>query len=708
MLKINREYEAYLDHINEIVILLPIELEREEKAFYIRDINGKRQLDIQDKMNIGSHIKYICHADCSDAFGRLCSIVDENGLETDLQIGAVIRTKQFDEMFKYEGSDLGVTYSKVSSSFKVWAPTATSVKLRIYNKQKQEYSTTLMERVQSGVWSLTLDGDFDGYLYTYLACVNLLWKEAVDPYAKAVTINGEYGVIFDEESCKITKETIPPFPNKNDAIIYEAHIRDFSIHDNSGMSHKGKYKAWLDIDTENNKGDSTGVSYLKELGITHVELLPINDYEEVDETEPNRQYNWGYNPLHFFAPEGSYSLNPANPLERIKEVKQLIQALHQQQLRVILDVVYNHVYAKEDSPFEKLVPGYYFRYDENGIASNGTGVGNDLAPERYMVRKLIVDCATYWMKEYDVDGFRFDLMGILDVDTMNEVQHKLLEIKPDAFLLGEGWDLNTPLPFERKAIIANANKTPMISFFNDESRDVIKGSTFSIHDTGFVYGNLNVNEHMKQIVSGSPHKFNRPSQSINYVEAHDNHTMWDRFLLYAPNEGDDVRKARHRLATSIILLSQGVPFLHAGQEFFRTKNGVENSYNAPDEINRLNWTARSEYKENVDYIKGLIKLRKMHRAFRLDTTQLINEHLTFPNLHEQLLAYQLENVEKFGPWSSIIVVHNNRLNNHLTITLPEGNWLQIVTPDTVQLDNNEAIMKNQEIEKIGTYVFCKN
>lgn len=708
MLKINRPFEAFLDKMDEVTILIPKSLDREKKHFSLTINQGNEPLFIIDRMDIGAHIKYVCKLSCEFQFGQTYVIRDEQGIETDLQIGAVIRTIEFDQKFVYTGTDLGTMYTKERTIWKVWAPTATYMKLRLYHQNEQVFETYHMVRGEKGTWSITLEGDYEGYYYTYLACINLMWNEAVDPYTKAVSINGKFGVIIDKQKTSVPKIDLPLMKNKTDAIIYEAHIRDFSIHENSGLIHKGKYEAWLEEETNNRQGDTTGISYLKELGVTHIELLPINDFEEVDERKPLDAYNWGYNPLHFFAPEGSYSQKPEDPYKRIIELKSVIQSLHNQGLKVILDVVYNHVYSKENSSFEKLLPGYYFRHDENGIASNGTGVGNDLASERFMVRKFIVDCVTYWMKEFDIDGFRFDLMGIHDIDTMNQVEKAVLSLKQDAFLLGEGWDLNTPLPLEQKTIIKNAHKVPHISFFNDQFRDVIKGSTFSLHDTGFVYEDTGKTDQTKRLISGSPTIFASPEQTINYVESHDNHTMWDRFFLFSRTEKKEIKQARHRLATSIVLLSQGVPFLHAGQEFFRTKNGIENSYNSPDHINRLDWDDRSTYKDNVEYIKGLIKLRKLHGAFRLSSKELIEKHLTFiPN--RQLLSYQLNDIGAYGPWNQIYVVHHNQIDKSYELRLPgDGDWMQIVSPTNTYLESPNVIKNVIKIDEIGTYVFCKN
>ncbi|WP_226670196.1 type I pullulanase [Metabacillus litoralis] len=708
MLSINRPFEAFLDTMDEITILIPIDQDCDHKLFQLNLEDYSENLLIKEKIFIEGYRKYICQPACTIEFGKTYNITDEAGLETDLQIGAVIRSSEFDKLFYYEGNDLGVLYSIDKIFFKVWAPTATYVKLRLYDQQNNEYGTYDMIRGEKGTWSIELNGDYEYIQYTYLACVNLIWNEVVDPYAIAVSINGVHGVIIDKEKTAVKKINTSSVQNKTDAIIYEAHIRDFSIHEDSGMVDKGKYEAWLKSDTKNSLGDSTGLSYLTELGVTHIELLPINDFEEVDEKAPLDSYNWGYNPLHFFAPEGSYSKDPKNPYKRIIEVKKFIQKLHENGLKVIIDVVYNHVYSKENSSFEKLLPGYYFRHDENGFASNGTGVGNDLASERKMVRKFIIDCTKYWLEEYDIDGFRFDLMGIMDIDTMKELQNNISLIKKDAFLLGEGWDLNTPLSADKKTTIANGNAIPKISFFNDQFRDVVKGSTFSVKDCGFVYTNLEKNEQMKNLISGSANMFEDPHQSINYVESHDNHTMWDRFQLYAPDENIMVRKARHRLATSLVLLSQGVPFIHAAQEFFRSKQGVENSYNSSDEINWINWTDRSTHKDNVEYIKGLIQLRKHHGAFRLPSSSLIKEHLIFDNQEPELICYLLQNVKSYGPWNDIYVVHNNHLDASYSIELPVSyGWKEIANPHEVRINNPIKVEKQVDIKELGTYVFCK-
>ncbi|MED4453177.1 type I pullulanase [Metabacillus fastidiosus] len=708
---VNREFEAYLDKLNEITILIPKEKHSDKKTFILKMNGMEEDLLVKECYEIEKHIKYVCQTKQELDFSLTNKIIDEKNNVTDLQIGAVVRTQEFDEKFYYDGKDLGVEYKLEETIWKVWAPTATDVKLRLYNDKQEIVNTLDMERLEKGVWSQKLVGDYEGYFYTYLVCVNLVWQEAVDPNVKLVSINGKYGYVADLNKTAVKKIPTMPLVNKTDAVIYETHIRDFSIHAESGIVNKGYYEGFTELGTVNSAGDSTGISYLKELGITHIELLPINDFEEVDEKNPFTHYNWGYNPLHFNAPDGSYSKDPYDPYKRVMEVKSLIQNVHQNGLKIILDVVYNHVYHKETSSFEKIVPGYFFRYDKYGQPSNGTGVGNDVASERLMVRKFIKESVEYWLEEYDVDGFRFDLMGILDVETMNEIEKIATSIKEDVILLGEGWDLQTPLAIEEKAIRPNARKMGGIAFFNDKFRDLVKGSTFNINDQGFVLGVNDKKYGLKRLVAGTIDEFfNYPHQSINYVESHDNHTMWDKFISMNQNENEERLRARHRLATSIVLLSQGLPFLHSGQEFFRTKKGIENSYNYPDKINWIDWSRRSEFKDNVNYVRGLISLRKQHGAFRFPNYDLIRKHLIFLDYYPNLFVYKLQDVSDYGPWKNILIIHNNNQHNE-NIQLPgTEEWSLICTPKEVSANNPfSSLTKHSSliVNELGTYVLCQ-
>lgn len=700
--------------MNKITILLPNDYYGGVSTFFsIIDHKGISPLQIVDRILLKDAVKYICLTVKEQLVGKQHWIIDEHNGKTDLQIGAVIRTEAFDQAFFYN-EDLGCTYHKSKSSFRLWAPTATNVQLKLFKNEVGKVEIHHMERKQQGVWQLTVHKDLEKFNYTYLVCVNLEWREAVDPYAVSVSMNGKHGIIIDLDKTKTFKPPLPLLEHPTDAIIYETHIRDFTIHSNSGITRKGTYLGAAELNTIGADGTSTGLSYVKELGVTHIELLPVHDFAGVDKGGTKKDYNWGYNPLHFNAPEGSYSTNPADPYSRITELKTMIQAIHSVGLRVIFDVVYNHVYIHEQSTFEKIVPGYYFRYDEFGMPSNGTGVGNDFASERLMARKFILDSVTYWLKEYNIDGFRFDLMGILDINTMNQVRQITESIDSSVIIIGEGWDLQTPIPQTQKANIRNQKRLPSIGQFNDWFRDTIKGSTFNLYDKGYALGNEHYYDAAKQVIAGSidfeknSALFSSPIQSVNYVESHDNHTLWDKLSVCSPIVTGNNMQRYHRLATVIVLLSQGIPFLHSGQEFFRTKFGVGDSYRSPDEVNQLNWERKSQFIENVDYIKGVISIRKAHRAFRLYSPKLIYQHMKFLPLEKPIIGYLLDQVGQLGNWNRIAVFFNPTNCNHL-IHLPEGVWHVIADDKQAGINKIREIRENIiTLMPISTYVLVSD
>ncbi|MGF9963596.1 type I pullulanase [Bacillus rhizoplanae] len=712
MLNIQRTFEAYLDEMDKITILLP-HAYGTSSIFHLKQGANEWELIIERITSLPHAIKYECKVSEPITLNQCYIIYDERGVETDLQMGAVIRTAKFDELYMYEGNDLGASYSKEQTKFKVWAPTATKAKVRIYGSV-DVYTDYEMNGQEKGIWCYELPGDWDGAQYTFLVCVNLVWREAVDPYAKSVSLNGAYGTVVNLAKTYVQDhEPLPPMTSMTDAIIYETHIRDVTVHLNSGASNKGKYLGLTEEGTVGKDGTLTALSYIKELGVTHIELLPIHHYAGVDEEQPFTTYNWGYNPLYYNVPNGSYATNPIDSYNRIVECKQMIQALHRNGLRVIIDVVYNHVYERETSSFEKLVPGYYFRHDENGMPSNGTGVGNDIASERNMVRKFIVDSVLYWLTEYNVDGFRFDLMGILDVDTMNEIREKTNAVKEHVILLGEGWDLQTPLPADKKATLQNAIQIPCIAQFNDQFRDGIKGSTFDVQKGGYALGETANKEHIQYLLTGSiPYLkpsglFTEPVQSINYVECHDNMTMWDK-IAGSSKEEEQLQKRRHRLATTMTLLAQGIPFLHAGQEFYRTKQGNENSYNAPDCINQMDWDQKEREEENVSYIKGIIRIRKSHGAFRFASSELIKQYISFLNTVPSVIGYYLQDVQQFGMWKEIIVFFHNGTEEK-TVSLPNSGIWHVLANDIKAAEVPISSFDGDTfvIAPISTYILAK-
>ncbi|NPC93184.1 type I pullulanase [Bacillus sp. WMMC1349] len=602
--------------------------------------------------------------------------------------GQIVRTKKFDQKFYYKGHDLGNTYTKAKTKFRVWAPTASEAKLVLYRSWNGPAMKEIpMKKSKRGTWKTVLKGNHDEQIYTYKVKIGDQWNEAVDPYVRATTVNGQRGVVVDLAKTnpqRWTKQR-PKLKNPEDSIIYELHVRDLSSQKESGIKHQGKFLGVTEWNTKGPKGVKTGLSHIKDLGVTHVQFLPIYDYRTVDETKLNEpQFNWGYDPQNYNVPEGSYSTNPYEPKTRIKELKQMVQTLHDHQLRIVMDVVYNHVYAVSEHSFDQLVPGYFFRYKEDGSLSNGTGVGNDTASERNMVRKFIVDSVTYWAKEYHIDGFRFDLMGIHDTKTMNQVRKKLTHIDRSILTLGEGWDLATELTPEQKANQKNAQHMKRIAHFNDRIRDGLKGSVFFDDDNGFVNGKQGQEKLIQQSIAAgidydrSIATYEDPDQVVTYVEAHDNHTLWDKLQLTNPNDSEQTRKQMHKLASSIVLTSQGIQFIHAGQEFMRTKGGDHNSYRSPDSVNQLDWKRRATFSREVDYMKGLIALRKKYSSFRMTNAKAIQRNLQFLDAPANVVAYTLHAKANRDKANEIAVIHNANKQSKV-IPLPvDGAWKLLV------------------------------
>ncbi|MGF7049355.1 type I pullulanase [Paenibacillus sp. DS2015] len=601
--------------------------------------------------------------------------------------GISVFDKEFDEVFYYGGNDLGAVYTPDKTIFRLWAPTASEAYVVFYDSwDGTALSIETMTRDVQGTWIyMSLDNCENRY-YTFRVKVGKDWSEAVDPYAKAVGINGDRGVVLDMQRTdpEHWKDNRPPFIGPTDAIIYELHLRDLSINPNSGIKHAGKFLGLSESGTYGPEGISTGLDYISNLGVTHVQLLPIYDYatESVDETKLDLpHYNWGYDPKNFNVPEGSYATDPYHPSIRITELKQSVQALHDRGLRVIMDVVYNHVYDGYLVNFTKLVPGYYLRHQANGTFANGSFCGNEFASERSMASKFIVDSVLYWAQEYHIDGFRFDLMGLIDMDTMNEISRRLTLLDPSIIVIAEGWNMDTVLPEAQRANQRNAGGIPHIGLFNDGYRDAIKGDIFLFQEKGFISGEVDFENKIKRgIVGGIQYTAElsqfatEPIQTVNYVECHDNHTLWDKIAISATDASEKLRGSMHRLASAMVLTSQGIPFLHAGQEFMRTKNGIDNSYKSSESINCLDWSRCADHQEDVEYMTRLIELRKSHPAFRMQQAQQIREHLVFEEAPEQSVAYTLRNHAGGDELQHMYVLYNaNR--DIVSLVLPSiGDW----------------------------------
>lgn len=635
----------------------------------------------------------------------------------DIQFRKVFDSKAFNDAYYYAGDDLGANYTKEETTFKIWAPTADAVYLTLDSSEERA-----MEKGDQGVYSVTVKGDLHNQLYNYKVIFGEKEVIAVDPYAKGVTTNGKMGAVIDFSRLNPEgwdKNYQTNFTSAVDAIIYELHIRDLSIHESSGIKNKGKFLGLSEKNTKDPSGNLTGLSYIKDLGVTHIQLMPVYDFKTIDESSPEGQYNWGYDPQNYNALEGSYSTDPENPSVRIKEFKEMIQSIHEEGLKVTMDVVYNHVYDSMTMSFEKIVPGYFFRMDNQGNFANGSGCGNETASDRKMMQKFMVDSTTFLVNEYHLDGFRFDLMGLHDIDTMNAIRNAINEIDPSKIIIGEGWNMGNQLLPSLRANQKNAEEMPGIGHFNDTLRDGLKGSVFEQQEAGFVNGNYaRVNDVKKGIVGGI--NYNgliydwgniEPNQSVSYVEAHDNNTLYDKIKFTLPEASEETIKKMHLLSDSIVLTSQGISFIHAGQEFMRTKDGDHNSYKSPDHINWLDWDRRYENQDIVDYFKGLIVLRKDHPAFRMKSAEMIKKHLSFIDTKNSVIAYHLKDFANDDSWEDIVVIHNANTESEV-INLPsQANWHVVVDGETAGTDIIKSLKEGEDrvtVDALSTMVLYKD
>ncbi len=611
--------------------------------------------------------------------------------------GGVFSSAAFYQEFHYSGHDLGVTYSKAETTFKVWAPTAHALEIVIYSTSDQQKGEQIpLKYGEKGVWWCKLQGDLEGIYYNYLVTHGEETVEVVDPYARATGPNGKRGQVVDLAKTNPTGwEKLPwlPLESPVDAVIYEVHIRDFSTSPGSGIKAQGKYLGLIEEGTETPQGIKTGLDHLKELGITHVHLLPIFDFATVDEEDPASSYNWGYDPLNYNVPEGSYASDPVDGRVRIRELKAMIQGLNRAGIGTIMDVVYNHTFHSLASSFHQLVPGYYYRHHQDGSFSNGSGCGNEVADERSMVRKFIVDSVTYWAKEYKLAGFRFDLMGLHHLETMQAIRRALDLISPQILVYGEGWAAAaSTLPEGLRALKENTVHIPGVASFCSDLRDGLKGHVFNTREGGFIQG-AGYEETVKfGIVGAVRHPqidysqilYSRspwaiaPSQSVVYAEAHDNLTLWDKLLCTTAPEDEEDRLKMMKLAHAILLTSQGIPFLHGGQDFARTKGGDPNSYQSPDRVNQIDWERKGELYELFAYTRALIQLRKARPALRLRRGPEVRDKLRFLELPQSnMVGYVLGPHAGGDSVETILAVFNSN-KTPVEVTIPEGQWTILV------------------------------
>lgn len=585
--------------------------------------------------------------------GSVYRVVDAYGLSCYLDFSTLALTKEFDELYYYDKDDLGATYSPSQTTFKVWSPLSTGVILStVFHGEEVLYP---MKREEKGVYSLTLKGNYEGMHYKYMIKSCERYVLSNDPYAYSSSSNRRTSIVVDLEKLKMEKQELPPLKSKTDMIIYETSVRDFSMHKAGKMKNRGKFLAFCEENTKTDTGKTTGLDYLEEIGITHLQLMPINDFATVDEAHPEILYNWGYDPAQYNVSEGSYVTMPDNGYARVKEVQQMVEAIHKRGIRVVLDVVYNHMHDINSNALEKTCPHYFFRRDHEGRLSNGSWCGNDLNTKAKMCRKYILDMCKRWQVLYGIDGYRFDLMGIIDIETMKLIEKQGRHIDPSFVVYGEGWNMSTALSEEERTTIYNNRQVPRIGFFNDYFRDTCRG-TNQMESKGYFSGDTyKTNEAI--VAMCDYHKFDNIEQSINYVECHDNATTYDKLKISNYDEEKDILKRRSQLMIAAVMLSQGVPFIHSGQEFYRTKRGQTNTYNAGDSINALDWSLRDRRGEAVEYFKMLVSLRKKNPCFRYNHFDKIRECVSLENVNYRAIKYHLK--QDGGEYREFIIYYNS-------------------------------------------------
>lgn len=626
----------------------------------------------------------------------------------------------FDQKWGFDGW-LGAKYSERFTEFRLWAPTAEKVELVLYNSTDEKAS---VERVfpmvrgnevnhsdhsknTHGVWFETIQGNMNYQAYCYrIYYRKRTFRDTRDPYSIATTANGRRSIVIAPEhlipegfSIKHGKEATWRLSNPNQAVIYEMHIRDFSQSETSGVNPKnrGKFLGAIETGTRNQFGDKTGFDYVKDLGVTHIQLQPIFDHHQTFDADGNYAYNWGYDPENYNVPEASFTSKPHEPATRILELKQLVQAYHDAGIGVIMDVVYNHTYSSQDSAFQLAVPDYYYRMNSDGSFQNGSGCGNEMASEKEMYRKYMIDSILYWAQNYNLDGFRFDLMGLHDVETMNAIRKELDKIDPNILLYGEGWDMGIGLMPEDKAKKDNAQQMPNIGFFNDDQRNAVKGAeVYGDFKRGFVSGASSEDKVAKAIL-GSDELVNylAPNQVLNYVEAHDNYNLNDLLLELHPTDSVEEHVRRVELATAMNLLMQGMSFMQLGQEFLRTKlyptgqdgqltdadkERAMNSYNAPDNVNQVNWRHVTYHKSTIEFVKKVIQMKTQTPYFSYQTFKDVRDHVYV-------------NSAVSGTGFISFIVENER--KYKVIFNASGKRLQTKQFNDIIITNDESFRKNE-------------
>lgn len=630
-------------------------------------------------------------------------------------------TPEFESLYTYPGDDLGALWTPDRTTFRLWAPTARWAKVCLYHSGNPEAQDRIrritMTPDKNGTWIASVKGNLHGVYYTYQVSRNRRIVEACDPYARTTGVNGHRAMVIDLRSTDPEGWENDRDPHAGisftDAVIAEAHIRDFSIHPSGNIPYAGKYLGICQTDCTTKSGIPTGLDHYKNLGITHLQILPMYDFGTVDEVHPESgQYNWGYDPVNYNVPEGSYSSDPYHGEVRVRELKQMIKGLHDNGISIIMDVVYNHVYNTEEFCINKLVPLYFSRVNADGKRSNGSFCGNDTATERSMVRKYIVDSVCYWADEYHIDGFRFDLVGLMDVKTIRHIISEVHKTHPNVTFHGEGWAMPTEVtkPDIPLTTQHNAPMVPQFAFFNDTIRNALRGSTLNTSVSGFITGTETDKNLLHTCYMGVPFWASNPNQCINYVSCHDNHTLIDRIDLSVPNLSLVAQLRMNRLAAAFCLTAQGIPFFMAGEEMLRSKPDgkggyVENSYNAPDSVNAIRWDHLKKpfAQETYRYYQGLLSLRKANGMFRMSTREQVLEKITpFHTRHPQIVAFGMGKLGK----EQMIAIFNGSFETE-TLSLPEGKWGVLVNAEQAGTEVLEIVENHITAEPISALILVK-
>lgn len=604
--------------------------------------NGKEvaKLHAMNRAEIGDTYVFTLSAVYDFVPGRFYEIADCKNEFVPVDMTYLATTDEFDRRYRCDKPQ-GAVWTKEFTTFRLFSPLASLAKVRVKLPGSDEWVEHSMTREECGCFSVKLEGDYDGAKYTYIVFVNGRFSYAADPFGFGADTNSRCSYVINPDkvfTISDNRDSLTPLGSPSKAIIYECSVRDMTS--KAKVADSGTFMALSRTGlTYGKELFPVGLDYIKALGVTHVQIQPVMDFQTVDEANPKDSYNWGYDPVLYFVPEGSYATDPEDPYSRIIELRTMVSAFHKENIRVNFDVVYNHVFDALTNPLERLCPGYYFRHTSDGNFSNGSFCGNDLESRRYMCKRLIIESLCHMVTWFGADGFRFDLMGIIDKHTMLEAQSKLLELNKDIMIYGEGWDMPTALPSEERSTLANAKLLPKIGFFSDIYRDVSKGGTSHdrLGEKGYLTGDVGKLDDFKFAYTGCCLNLNRnpifdnPMQCISYVECHDNSVLWDKMKACCSNESDDTLLKRLKMINAALLLSCGIPFLHSGQEFGQSKNGNDNSFCAGDAVNGLDYDLACRRKDYIRFVSNLCHFRREHPEFTFKTREELMNDISFRN-----------------------------------------------------------------------------